>query len=62
MQSAESEAHNITTSILIGVLGFLSDNWVQILILSYGAVHVYIALEKWMYEKKQRKGSQKNDK
>ena len=36
------------------MVAFVSDHWVQIGAFCFGAVHAFIALERWWYDRSQR--------
>jgi len=54
MTGSLSAADNIGISVFSGVIAFFSDSWPQIFAVIFAAIHVYIAIEKWRYEKSQR--------
>tara|TARA_R110000851_G_scaffold243749_2_gene396428 strand:- start:325 stop:504 length:180 start_codon:yes stop_codon:yes gene_type:complete len=51
---AISTVDNLSVSIVTGALGFMATNWIQIGLFVFAAVHAYIAIEKWLYEKSLR--------
>lgn len=53
-QRTISAVDNVSVSFAAGVLGSIADNWIQIGLFIFAAVHVYIAIDKWRYEKKLR--------
>ena len=42
---------NVSVSLVTGALGFMATNWIQVGLFVFAAVHAYIAIEKWRYEK-----------
>ena len=53
---AISTVDNLSVSVVTGALGFMATNWIQIGLFLFAAVHAYIAIEKWRYEKSLRAG------
>lgn len=47
---------NVSVSLLTGALGFIATNWIQIGLFIFAAVHAYIAIDKWRYERSLRIG------
>jgi len=52
--STVSAADNVGLSLVTGVLGFMANNWMQIGLFIFAAVHVLIAIDKWRYERSLR--------
>ena len=46
-----SDVDNVSVSLVTGALGFMATNWIQVGLFVFAAVHAYIAIEKWRYEK-----------
>ncbi len=55
MTNGLSAADNIGISVFSGVIAFVSDSWPQIFAVTFASVHAYIAIDKWLYERSQRK-------
>ena len=56
-----SAADNVFVSLVTGLLGFVAVNWVQIILFVFAAIHAYIAIDKWRYEKSLRVKTVKDD-
>jgi len=53
-ERAINAADNVSVSLVTGALGFVATNWIQIGLFLFAAVHAYIAIDKWRYEKSLR--------
>lgn len=53
-QSLIREVDNLAISSVTVAMGFIATNWLQIGLFIFAAVHAYIAIDKWRYEKKLR--------
>lgn len=45
------EVDNLTISTVTVAVGFIAANWLQIGLFVFAAVHAFIAIDKWRYEK-----------
>lgn len=54
MQGAESRLETLNDWVFYALFlagGFISQHWYEMIFLSIAAVHAFIALEKWRYER-----------
>lgn len=52
--SAQHTADNWAVYAITAIGGFVTENWYEIGFLAFGAVHAWVAIEKWRYEKRNR--------
>jgi len=53
-QALITEVDNLAISTVTVAMGFIATNWLQIGLFIFAAVHAYIAIDKWRYEKSLR--------
>lgn len=54
MSVSLSAVDNIGISVFSGVIAFVSDSWPQACAVLFAAIHAYIAIDKWRYERSTR--------